>query len=316
MTVQDIVLALPKPLRRLRVAGFMAALSGTPYHPVRFQSGMLIGNVRDGAVCDALVKRHCEVFGYYDIARALIRDHGVHVDAGANYGFYTFGLFDQPYAKSSRFLLIDANPDCIRCHEMTRKLFPEYDMTSVHYALSDRPGEVWFSYEGARLVPESTGQNASIKVPANTLDRILRQNNIETVDLLKMDIEGSEVAALHGCSEYLASKRIKGIYFEVNPSCLSAQNTSREQLVDLLTEYGYRLFWPHAAMDWILRQYNNPSISARDVKIYECGADWSLLIAQFDPAFCRPLEGGQYDLLAFPENVAAGFRQVGTLGQS
>lgn len=314
-SLQDLVTALPEPLRRMRVARLLAMFTGRPYHSVRFQSGILVGNVEDAPICNALVRRRWEDYGYYKIASALVPEGGVHVDAGANYGFYTFGLLDRPSAGTVRYLLIDANPDCVHCHLLTLKFYSGYKITSLNYALSDRPGDVSLTYSPAYSAAGFLGEDAggsmrTIGVPAQTLDDILDGQGIESIDLLKMDIEGSEVAALRGAARHLARSSIRGIYIEVNSAALLRQGTSLQELFQIFKEHGYRLFWPHSAMDWILMQYNNQAITVDEINIFEHRAKAPLVLAEFNPAFCLPLETGQFDLLAFPERIASGFTKI------
>lgn len=62
--------------------------------------------------------------------------------------------------------------------------------------------------------------------------------------LLKMDIEGSETEALHGMSEF--DEFIPYIVSEVNPHALDRADSSVEELVETLDEWGYSPFVLHA----------------------------------------------------------------------
>lgn len=53
-------------------------------------------------------------------------------------------------------------------------------------------------------------------VTITNLDNFLLEQNISTVDLLKIDTEGNELNVLLGCIEYLNNKKIKAIHFEFN----------------------------------------------------------------------------------------------------
>jgi hypothetical protein len=53
-----------------------------------------------------------------------------------------------------------------------------------------------------------------ISIQTNTLDNFCKEHQIEFVDILKMDIQGSELSALKGASTLLKEKRIKMIYTE------------------------------------------------------------------------------------------------------
>jgi FkbM family methyltransferase len=58
-------------------------------------------------------------------------------------------------------------------------------------------------------------RTAQITVETRTLDRFCFDNAIDTVDLLKMDIQGAELYALQGAQRLLADKRIRVIFTEL-----------------------------------------------------------------------------------------------------
>lgn len=53
------------------------------------------------------------------------------------------------------------------------------------------------------------------KVEAVTIDEIMRQQNIDNIDILKFDIQGGELMALQGAEQALQNKAISVIYTEV-----------------------------------------------------------------------------------------------------
>jgi len=54
-----------------------------------------------------------------------------------------------------------------------------------------------------------------IEVPCTTLDAFVTRHSIGHIDVLKMDIQGGERAALAGAKETLAARKIKCVYCEV-----------------------------------------------------------------------------------------------------
>jgi FkbM family methyltransferase len=64
------------------------------------------------------------------------------------------------------------------------------------------------------------------------------------VDVVKLDIEGSEVAALRGMERLLSGPQPPSVIFvECLPALLEAAGTSSEELVSLLEGHGYRVEW-------------------------------------------------------------------------
>jgi FkbM family methyltransferase len=63
------------------------------------------------------------------------------------------------------------------------------------------------------------------------------------VDVVKLDVEGSESAALRGMERWLASTPPGAVFVECFPRLLEAAGSSREELVSLLEAHGYRVEW-------------------------------------------------------------------------
>jgi FkbM family methyltransferase len=88
--------------------------------------------------------------------------------------------------------------------------------------------------------PQETGQAPRFTVPGDTLDRILRRQRVDSVDLLKMDIEGAESLALEGLRPMLMTSRIHRLLIELHPGHLVVLGTNAEQAIEPLLAAGYR----------------------------------------------------------------------------
>ena len=60
------------------------------------------------------------------------------------------------------------------------------------------------------------------------LEDYLTEQNITSIDFLKIDIEGHELAAFRGMGAYLSADRIKAIQFEYGGANLDSGTTLRE----------------------------------------------------------------------------------------
>jgi FkbM family methyltransferase len=81
-----------------------------------------------------------------------------------------------------------------------------------------------------------------ITVESVTIDEFCRREKIGRLDILKMDIQGGEVRALHGASELLKARRIGLIYTEVLFVPLYQGQGWFYDIAAYLEGYGYRLF--------------------------------------------------------------------------
>jgi FkbM family methyltransferase len=78
----------------------------------------------------------------------------------------------------------------------------------------------------------------TLNVDCRTVDSYCRQNEIEKISFMKIDVEGGEKAVLEGASDMLQEKRILAGMFEVG-STLTDAGTSTDELCELLEGYGY-----------------------------------------------------------------------------
>lgn len=167
-------------------------------------------------------------------------------DAGANVGDYTREVLRAGRATGCpvEVHLFEPSPRCVE--DLRESLVAESVVRITGAALADRSGEASL-HDGragssqASLVPRdvlSGDAAAAITVPLLRLDDYLRQHGITQVDLLKLDIEGSELAALRGLGERLRPAVIDVIQFEYGGAALDA-GTSLRDCYQLLTAQGY-----------------------------------------------------------------------------
>jgi FkbM family methyltransferase len=161
------------------------------------------------------------------------------VDAGAHVGGTT--LWFAARYPNARILAIEPHPDTLtRLHENTQQ-YPKVEVVAA--ALHDKDGHVdlfggdqsW----AASLVP---AKNLRIchQVPAITLDRLVDEHNLERIDILKLNIEGSETAVLRSTG---VLHRVHTIVFEYHDELAGMP---LDELLDSLTEFKVRTMQRHS----------------------------------------------------------------------
>ena len=79
----------------------------------------------------------------------------------------------------------------------------------------------------------------SVEVEALALDSFCQQHNINKIDYLKLDVEGSEFQAFIGASNLLENKAIRYLQFEISEKMLQGLNTKAKFIFDFLNSKGY-----------------------------------------------------------------------------
>jgi len=83
---------------------------------------------------------------------------------------------------------------------------------------------------------------ATIEVPVTTMDAFCKQESINEIQILKMDIQGGELMALKGATEKLNQEAISLIYTEAEFVPLYKDQAVFYEICDFLSGYGYTLF--------------------------------------------------------------------------
>jgi FkbM family methyltransferase len=96
------------------------------------------------------------------------------------------------------------------------------------------------------MVNRSKPRDRFIEVNANTIDNILRQNNIreEQINWIKIDVEGAELEVLRGASNVLSKSRNVVLIIEVHSLNLY------KALVEFLTLHSFRIEFERGKGDW------------------------------------------------------------------
>jgi FkbM family methyltransferase len=118
---------------------------------------------------------------------------------------------------------VEANPD------LYRRLTSDDDFPTLHCAAATENSTIAFNIarndEGSSILPlpEESKYNClharSVDVPSMTLQAIMEQSGLPEIDLLKMDIEGAEVAVLERCPASVLAKIAQiTVEFHCDPS--------------------------------------------------------------------------------------------------
>jgi FkbM family methyltransferase len=89
--------------------------------------------------------------------------------------------------------------------------------------------------------PEATQNQGHVTVPVTTLDDYCTGLGIAQIDLLKIDTQGFELPVLTGGRGLLAAKQVRAVLLELNLAPMYEGQSRPGQVVDFLSDHGYRL---------------------------------------------------------------------------
>ena len=143
--------------------------------------------------------------------RKLLRPGDTYIDVGAHVGYHAL-LARQAVGATGRVLALEPQP--YNCNKIlvNAALNGFSNITTIVGAAGDQDGVVTLRdqapYDKARLTLQATGmhdQSVEFEVPVWTLDALVRRHKIDKVRLLKIDVEGYELAVLKGALPILAN---------------------------------------------------------------------------------------------------------------
>jgi len=126
-----------------------------------------------------------------------LRPGDIAIDGGACTGWETL-LFSGLVGPSGRVVAIEAHPMTYRClTEMCRRNQLS-NVVPLQCAVADEAGTVAITDFDDQEVNTIAGGSGVIPVKVRTIDDVVSELGIERVDLIKLNIEGSELNALRG----------------------------------------------------------------------------------------------------------------------
>ncbi len=196
-------------------------------------------------------------------ARFIHRENPVILDIGANKGWWTIEL-RRLIGEGGRWILVDPAAECCA---LLRKL---KGVEVIEAAVGEQRGRAKFytpgDASGFASLHERRDSHARMEhlileereVAMTTIDEILDERGIETVDLAKMDLEGHELFALRGAAKSLKTHRLRALTFEFGTSNVNSRTFFRD-FHDLLAGYGYRIhrIYPSGKTVPILEYYED-----------------------------------------------------------
>ena len=172
----------------------------------------------------------------YAAMKACVRDEATVLDVGANVGAYAllFATWAGPRGRVFAFEPAAASRSGLARHLRLNGLAERVDIRAE--AISDRSGTVTFVEHGThgdnRIV--TTAADHAGSVPSITIDDFCARTNV-VPDVIKLDVEGAELAALRGARRTIASRGdALALFVELHPDTWPLVGVTRADVEDEL----------------------------------------------------------------------------------
>jgi len=208
-------------------------------------------------------------------------------DVGANVGYYTSLLA----ARTARVVAFEPHP--VVAEQLARNVarWPSRDRVVVdRRAASDASGggtlvepESFTHNNGTAMLLTGAGPAAGRAVATVVLDEVAGEDRI---GILKLDVEGHELAALRGMDRALGERRVRDIFFEDHDALPTPAST-------LLVSHGYTLFAFHESLLGVRLAGTDAPPPRWDAPTYLATADPDRAVSRVNPRGWHSLRPGR-----------------------
>jgi FkbM family methyltransferase len=173
----------------------------------------------------------------------LVKEGMTCIDAGAHKGYFSL-LFAKLMNDKGKVLSFEPLPEnCFWFRQSTQvnnykciKLYP--------YALSDDEGTATFypgktTGQGSLFSDHKTSTNQKqLTVKTRKLDNILKDEGIEDVDIIKIDVEGAELLVLRGAENILKKSKNVKLFIDIDVK----DKETKEKIFEFLNVRGFKMY--------------------------------------------------------------------------
>ncbi len=180
---------------------------------------------------------------FFSVAKLFLLKGGVFFDVGANFGFCSFGMMAYLPQTDIEYHLFEANSYLCELLKRSQGLYPGRHICVNNYCVTDHDGASLFYIDKYNFGKAFICAQGTQKARNIVLDDYIKEKSIRKVNFLKIDIEGSEPAALRGLNNSLSSGIIEVIFIEISTINLARSGFSVKDCFEILEQTGYRLFY-------------------------------------------------------------------------
>lgn len=185
--------------------------------------------------------------GTTQVLESILQSGMVFIDAGAHVGYFSL-IAARLVGPEGLVYSFEPDPSNHQLLEKNIELNNYKNVTPVNSALSDRPGTMTLhltSLDTGRhsLYPQDIPLKGQINVPTTTLDAFLDARGWPQIDLIKMDVEGSEEDVINGMSELMKRNPKPQLLIEFNPALLRRAGVDLFKFIDSFQSWGMDVQW-------------------------------------------------------------------------
>ena len=179
-----------------------------------------------------------------DAAEKILQPGMTAVDIGANIGCFALAMA-RAVRPNGKVYAFEPEPSNLEKLRKNCSLNQAEQVIVEGKAVGDRNGKARLYLSGETAVAHPDGSESSDKATAVEAEMVTLDSYFgaepPSIDLLKMDIQGGEAAALRGMRRALDASPQMQMIVELDPECLAAAGEDPEQFLRELSDLGFAL---------------------------------------------------------------------------
>lgn len=182
-----------------------------------------------------------------DLIRQILKPGGIFLDIGANEGIFS-AIATQIVGATGLVIAVEPQSRLCDILEINLILNGSGSFRIYNAAISDVDGmpiEISLTpisnTGGSSIVRKYRWSTKTETTTTKTIDSILNENNLKIVDLVKVDVEGSEYEVIKSAKMALSERAIKVLALDYHKSILDMSGVDAEALNKIVLSNGYKI---------------------------------------------------------------------------
>ena len=180
-----------------------------------------------------------------DVVSANLSDNSVFFDIGANVGFYSLSIAHE--IKGVEIHAFEPLPDTVldfKDNMSRNELDHKIILNQIAVGNTDELVYITSDYHSSNYITDSKSTQNKIEVECTKVDSYVRDNSIQRIDFIKIDVEGKEFSVLRGGEESL--KRFRPIVLveilEVPSNFFDRKTEGFRETINFMLNLGYKYY--------------------------------------------------------------------------
>lgn len=177
-------------------------------------------------------------------ARTVVRPGMRVVDVGAHIGYYT-RLLSELVGPEGLVLAFEPHPEnfAVLQHNLSQRKYENVRLfnCAVGQRNCEMPLFISDGHSNHSLIKGYAGEESALAVRCVSLDSVLEEEGIQSIDFIKSDTEGAEPLVLAGMQGTISRSPALGMLLEVNPKALQCGDVEPDQFLQDVQDMGFHI---------------------------------------------------------------------------